>query len=304
MGKPLNEMIRSTCLAAAWICFGTSVADAVSADWLDKVTYRYVEFVLRPKTWDEELWRSTGNGGYVFRFRLDLEGDGETEHFLSSSKSMEKTFGSWQMLSARGEKGKVRLHLGGFVLVRKEDGAHLPYGFDVDAMTATWTDQTVGRAGVQISDAQGTPDELSKLRRRWKAEGQFVQPEIEVILISDYVRGDREWRRINFSQPGYQFRADWRISLPGDEEKLDDPSLTPELALKLLRKRPEKDLISPPAGRPEKKSLPRGGGEESLPVARLEETSKSPAPVYALALALGSLIAGLIVWLRARGSRA
>lgn len=282
-------------------CFGLAVADEVALGPLDEVTYRYVgKVLLKPHTWDEEMWRNTGNGGYVLRFSLDFDGDGKSEYFLSGTRNMEKTRGSWTLFSGKREIGQLGLSSSSILLVRKDDGVHFLYGFDIDARTATWTDQIVDGAGVSVLESEGTPDQLSALREAWETEGERVIPEVEVLLLSDYVRGSREWRKLDLNGERIGFRGDGRLFLKGDELKLSDPGFTPELARELLSKRPEKLWISS-SRRPEKSSLtPRHSSSVMTPGSA---TGTGRGTTMALALAMGLFGIGAIVWLRRRAPR-
>jgi MYXO-CTERM domain-containing protein len=275
-----------------------------------KEVFDYLKPLLQHETTTAgDIWTDSGNGGYVFRFDLDVTGDGRPEMFLSSSLNFRNESGLWQVYENRGEQGYIpfeyvpgKSDVGLFATelwIEDVNGQRSILAFGRDRM-----DWFIGRYsfrdGRVIYESAKTTQEMVE---RTKAAGNVkrVVPEVRGVLLADLLRNpEAEWKRINFDSRapnpnGYYIAAE-------DAEKVKGLSnFTPGLALKWLQsaavgKRPAEALGTTPAPSPEAAARARGVSSTVTPAQRPAPSVESKAPAWPWIIGLAVLAAiGLLI---------
>jgi hypothetical protein len=238
----------------------------------ENVIREFVKKSAASQLGDPYLWVPANNGGYLFRFAADIDGDGKAEDFLGSTMKFRKTRGDWDVFSKGKFLGTVNLPCNRFTVIREGETSHLPYGISLSATEAVVFDQIVADDGVTVEERAIRPAELDSLREEWRRSGLEIQPKISALLFMDYVAGRREWKPVDLAGPDYVFHGDHHFVLKSDEARLDGARLTPEAAMQALTQ----DDDSKPGMKPSRSTSKQGAGAPKQPPVSVQQSNQKP----------------------------
>lgn len=240
---------------------------------------------------DPYLWDAANNGGYLFRFSADIDGDGEAEDFLGSTMKFQKTRGAWDIFSNGKFLGTVNLSCNRFTVIREGDSTHLRYGISFSATEAVVFDQLVADDRVKVEERAIRPAELDALREEWRRSGLEIQPKISAILLMDYVEGRREWKPVDLAGPDYVFHGERHFVLKRDEARLAGARLTPEAAMQALTLGDD----SKPGMKPSRSTSKQGAAAPKQPPVSIQQSNQKlvhePMDTPAAKAAFGKILA-------------
>ena len=213
-----------------------AVAEVSDDQIFDLLDHRIENQIL-----DRMPWDSAHNGGYLLQFSADIFGDEDKEDFLTHSMSLEGTRGFWTIFSG-GSIRHIKLGSTGFHVIREGNTVKIPYSARINFSEALVVDQTLSENGVESNWKHVETREYETLLEQWKKDGQLITPNIKIILLADFLRGNREWKAIDLTDRdtvgfplGSGIGRYGSIMLKSDEERLSKMDFTPEVALKLLQ---------------------------------------------------------------------
>jgi hypothetical protein len=208
-----------------------------------------VPFVRREaaKQGDSGTWNDTGNGGYVFRFVLDVTGDGKDEVFISCSLASFRSYAEWEVFSVGADGAlqpyaeRIQLSIDSIWLAGDKGRTELVQEFPPPEEEQRQVAQenwkypilrySFDYPTIQTTKEQLTRDEIQELRRSTPVK----QISLKAVSASDYVVDPaskwvdiKEWR---LNSHGYFIIPHDR----GDETRIS--TFTPEFALKQLEAR-------------------------------------------------------------------
>ena len=213
-----------------------AVAEVSDDQIFDLLDHRIENQIL-----DRMPWDSAHNGGYLLQFSADIFGDEDKEDFLTHSMSLEGTRGFWTIFSS-GSVRHIELESTAFHVIREGNIVKIPYSAPISLREALVVDQTLSENGVESNWKHVETREYETLLEQWKKAGQLIRPKIKIILLADFLRGNREWKAIDLTDRdtvgfplGSGIGRYGCIMLKSDEERLSKMDFTPEVALKLLQ---------------------------------------------------------------------
>lgn len=274
--------------------------------------------LLREMSTAGDVWAYCGNGGYVFRFDMDVSGDGIPEMFLASSLWSWKSNITWYAF-----KGLA-------------DGDYMPYTYasEIQGISSRATELWLEESDHGYSIVSFGTDRGSYYLGRYRIEStkivfdrkeidestfhqleaspkvKRIVPVISAVVLADLLRNpNSEWKRFDFdsytpNEMGYYIA-------PEDAERIKGlVNFTPDLALRWLTsaaagKTPGDESVEPtPRSRPAP-STPIPSVTPTASPARKTPVVRTPAPAEHRALvwlwAIGILaLAGtsMLVWKR------
>lgn len=230
----MRAALLPTSLVFSWLA-------ASAASPAPKQVFEYLKPVLEHETNAAgDIWASSGNGGYVFRFDLDVSGDGLPEMFITSSLEFQNQSGTWRAYRAQRNGDYVPynyaggvggLHMFGTELLVEQVGAAksiLTFGSDRGK-------NYVGRYSfqdTQVSFERNEVDAATFNQLKSSPSVKRIVPEVQGVLLVDLLRNpNAEWKRIDFERNapdpnGYFIAAE-------DAERVKGlVNFTPDLALR------------------------------------------------------------------------
>lgn len=248
-----------------------------------------------------DVWENTGSGGYLFRFKLDIDGNGSNKLFVASSLWINNLDAQWAVFSENRSgkntayKGTIKVPITQIVLEETAEGTSL-LSWSQDRGKYFVTSYTFN--GNQIVK---TNKEVPSSTIRAFEAGQNVKkiiPKLEAIHIADYLRDPaKKWMTVDPS--ALEGNAMGYIVIPQDVERIKDINLTPQMALKEVRQLMGEDKKSGTKTEirnphPVSQALP---SDPSLVVASttVEKPNPSSFPIIPVVI-LAALIAGAAVF--------
>lgn len=276
------------------------------------VLREFVEAKARNQLGDPYLWNPANNGGYLLRFSLDLDGDNKNEDFLASTMNFQGSQGRWLAIADGKQIGSVSLSANKFVAIREGDSIVLPYSAPYNATEMDSFDKTIrffrqkiSHGDIQVEETKARWTDYIKIREEWIKNGTEMQPSVEALLLIDYLKGDRNWKAVDFSGNDYEFSEGQHFVLKTDFERLSRIQLTPEDALTMLASesytRPAKHRLGSPSIDDSKMGISR---ETDQVGSKGKLTPEDPAllklvwPVSGILLLI--LVFGVFSWRRSR----
>ena len=199
-----------------------------------------------------EAWESAGNGGYIFRFYLDADGDGLDELFIKSSLRHE---GHWMLFKKNGEESWMQItadnqntdhvHLGidGFVIeeigkksmlitTKRSRLAGLP-------SKAVFYELHDGKFSSAVTEAGTEELDWGRFNALEKRQRENSKPDVEAVLLWDWISSpnESEWRPIQYEDtsrpPKYGY-----YQIQGDADRIGNiENFSVEDAYSRLRER-------------------------------------------------------------------
>lgn len=200
----------------------------------DNIVSNFIKKIASSQTGDPHPWNAAGNGGYLFRFSADIDGNGQEEQFLGSTTDFEKTRGDWDLYLKGVMVGSINLSGIGFNVIRAGDSLRIPYVSYKTGTEAVVVEQTIDNGTVKVTERHMHPDQLEQLQTEWTKLGRVIKSKIETILLADFVAGARVWKEIDLTSDNYSFYNEHYFVLKSDEARLSKIKLTPEDALRVL----------------------------------------------------------------------
>lgn len=272
----------------------------------------YVDY-LKPLLMHEtqaapDVWDGTQSGGYLFRFKMDANGDGTKELFLTSSLEAFNLSATWKIFfeNSSGQlisfDKTVRWPMTELRTEKNPEGLVF-WQWSQDEMTYHVT-MTTFRNGQVLNETMKVPfnqfidgEEVKLLKRT-----QLVQPDLESIALADYLRNpNHPWKKVDLKT--LQANGMGYPVITTDVEQMKTIRMTPQLAL---------SLIDPSAQniQPKSESLPTPISKLSLqsptalpsPTVTAEKRSTANFPII-FAATLATVIAGVgLYFLRRKSS--
>lgn len=166
----------------------------------------------------KESWSMSADGGYVFVYEFDVDGDGTEEEFFGTSLYTNY----WDVLGEqRWATIKTPLE---FMLLRRGDGEVTLYdSYSGEGLHKYVTEQRVSRDGVSISTkkvGEGVSLEFyEKITHSdvQSASGEFmlVRPEVRYMALKEFLSGEGEWR--DYAQPEWKLSNGYHIRNEDEE---------------------------------------------------------------------------------------
>ncbi len=269
----------------------------------------YLKPLLKRETHSApDVWNGAESGGCLFRFKMDVNGDGTKEMFLTSSLETFNLSATWKIFSETSSgqfipfDKTVRWPMTELRMERTPEGLFF-WQWSQDEMTYYVT-RTSFRNGQVLSETMKVPfdqfidGEEAKLLKRT----QVVQPDLESIALADFLRNSNApWKKVDFKTLQAN-GMDYPI-ITTDVEQMKSIRMTPQLALYLID--PSTPIIKP---KPE--SLPTTTPQRlmqsvtalSLPTVFVEKQFSSSFPILPVAIVV-ALILGVVIYILRRKSK-
>jgi len=268
----------------------------------------YLKPLLRRETQAApDVWDGAKSGGYLFRFKMDANGDGTKELFLTSSLEAFNLSATWRIFleTSSGQlvsfDKTVRWPMTELRTERTPEGLVF-WQWSQDEMTYYVT-KTSFRNGQVLSETKKVPfnqfidGEEAKLLK----STQVVQPELESIALADFLRNpNHPWKKVDLKT--LQANGMGYPVITTDVEQMKAIRMTPQLALSLID--PSAPIIEAKS-----ESLPPPISKLSLQLATAlpsptvisEKQSSSSFPIVLLAIVV-VVIVGIVLFILRRKS--
>ena len=202
-----------------------------------------------PKSGNSAEWDGTGNGGYLFRYRIDVTGDGRAELLVSNSLASFSNRSEWRVfdVSSTGElrayEGNISLMADAVWVAKTGNTTELrcewPPDFDSDEglknrlLPEGAVRHHVSRIGFaypKIKDAEASVTDAEALSL--KAGSTDAKPKLEVMLLADYLTNpNATWQLV----PEWRSNSNDYFQRPEDAARIHElNSFTPQVAMSLL----------------------------------------------------------------------
>lgn len=261
-----------------------------------------------------DIWDYSGSGGYVFRFRQDVVGDGAAESFVNVSIRPN----IWHVFTGSDSNnyvGDVTIAGSGFQLRRDSTSATIIRAYEAGAFEKYILEQTISSTGIQKSTrkvgAEATEKEYQAvLSRQTPDNTTWVAPKMEGILLYDLLnQAPPKW--FEFNPDKAQVRNGY-YRLPGDEDTISrfKNAFTPEVALRMLNHKlgispVEAETVTTPSNQTHSTDAP----PTTAPVQKhtpsptpMVETKPIPSEFPLVLAILAAVIVGILIFIFRRKS--
>lgn len=216
---------------------------ALAAAQPPKQVFEYLKPILEREVGGAgDVWASSGSGGYVFRFDLDVSGDGLPEMFITSSLELRNQSAMWSVYKAQGNGNYVpytyapeRSGLSAFATeIHIEDvggtKSILTFGSDRGKNYAGRYSFRDSRVAFEIKEVDAATFDRLKSSPTVKR----VVPEVQGVLMVDLLRNPiAAWKRIDFERNAPDPNG-YFIAVEDAERVKGFGNFTPDLALRWL----------------------------------------------------------------------
>jgi hypothetical protein len=253
-----------------------------------------VDILIKSQIGESGAWDDSLSGGYLFRFSADLFGDASQEDFLASSRSFLPDAG-WMAFSNGQRIGWLDLSAFEFLLIREGETSIFPSWSSTGGHTGMLV-QTWDPTGIKQQSREVHQEELGTLIQDWKARGQVIRPQLEMLRLVDYLQGKREWEPVDLSVEEVEFRGNTRsIVLKRDLERLQTLNLRPEQALEMFNRipKPTPDVPSKPSLTSQSKAAAGSRSTESHE--SIASPAEPPSTVWLPRILIGIASLALII---------
>lgn len=246
-----------------------------------------------------DVWENTKSGGYLFRFQMDVTGDGQKEIFVTSSLNAFRLDATWNVFQA-DKNGRftpfdktVRLPMNELRVEQTDNGPVFVQWSESDRIYAVT--KTRFRGHNILTDTETVPfnDFIDGKQAKLLESTFLVQPPLEAIALIDFLNNpDGMWMPVK----SLATNADGYVVIPDDAERLNRLSMTPQEAVALL----ENLAPSPSAISRNSQTVTTNTSPSPLPSTTQSPPAKTAAstsvPKFPLT-ALVVLLLGVIVYL-------